>query len=126
MTVYESEYFQKYELRCSHCNRAEMELEFMDRLDSLRETLSKPIYLNSAYRCPEHNNNVSNTGNNGPHTTGKSVDISAYGNRAWEILRIAMVMEFKGIGLSQKGEYKSRFIHIDDLDCQGRPWVWSY
>ncbi len=35
----------------------------------------------------------------------------------------------KGIGIKQKGDYASRFVHLDDLpngSGQPRPWCWSY
>jgi len=120
------EFFKRQELQCKHCGECEMDRAFMDKLDHLRYCFGKPIILNSGYRCPEYNNKISTTGLNGPHTTGKAIDIRVYGEHAWEILKFAIILEFKGIGVSQKGSYNSRFIHIDKLKHDGRPWVWSY
>jgi len=33
---------------------------------------------------------------------------------------------WKGVGISQKGKHKSRFIHLDTIDSDNRPWIWSY
>lgn len=126
MIVSESNYFKAHELQCHHCNQCGMDSEFMLKLDRMRHVLEIPMHLSSAYRCPEHNNNVSNTAYDGPHTTGKAVDILVYGELAWKTLKIAMLAEFKGIGVSQKGRKTKRFIHVDDIDDESRPSVWSY
>jgi len=127
MSVANSKYFKKSELRCRcGCDEALMDRSFMMRMDTLRERYGRPIYLNSAYRCPEHNNNVSGTGLDGPHTTGKSVDIRVYGEDAHRMLLYIVELGFTGIGVGQQGEHKKRFLHIDDLEEGTRPWVWSY
>ena len=33
---------------------------------------------------------------------------------------------FTGFGLRGKGDYKYRFIHLDDTEGPFRPWPWSY
>lgn len=127
MTISSSKYFTKKELQCKcGCKQANMSKKFMARLDALRDTWGKPIYLSSAYRCPEHNNNVSSTGKKGPHTTGKAVDILIYGGHAHALLGFIIDFDFQGVGQHQKGKHADRFIHIDDLGGKTRPWVWSY
>ena len=97
-------------------------------LQKLRDKLGKPMKLSSAYRCPEHNSKVSSTGKSGPHTTGMAIDIVCSGKDAWELLSFAMIRSkvWKGIGVSQKGKHESRFIHLDTIEADNRPWVWSY
>lgn len=103
-----------------------MSPDFMAKLVALRVFLDFPFPLSSAFRCPEHNNRVSSTGFDGPHTTGRSVDIAVSGNQAYEILANAPRFGFTGIGVHQRGG--NRFIHLDDLQAPDfpRPWVWSY
>ena len=72
-----SSYFSKHELECKcGCGVAEMDAAFLKKLDQLRDDWGKPIILNSAYRCPDHNAAVSSTkSRTGPHTTGKAADL---------------------------------------------------
>lgn len=128
MIVDHGEFFARDELECKcGCGRARMDARFVELLDNLRDNFGGPIVLSSAYRCPEYNAQVSSTGTNGPHTTGKAVDILASGEDAFRILDHAFALgDFKGIGIAQKGEHGSRFIHLDTLEKGTRPWVWSY
>ena len=120
--------FSSKELSCSHWGKNEMNKETLIALQRLRDAIGKPISLSSAYRCPEKNSKVSSTGKEGPHTTGKAIDILCSGKLAHEILSFAMIRcnIWKGIGISQKGKHKSRFIHLDTITSDNRPWVWSY
>ena len=123
-----SKNFSASELACSCCGKNEMTQETVDALQALRESIGKPLRLSSAYRCPKHNSKVSSTGKSGPHTTGKAIDIACSGKDAWELLSFAMIRSkiWKGIGVSQKGKHESRFIHLDTIEADNRPWVWSY
>lgn len=127
MTASSSKYFAERELKCHcGCGLALMDEVFMERMDALRYRYNKPIILSSAYRCPEYNNKVSTTGLDGPHTTGKAVDIKIFGKHAHIMLDHIMQFQFQGIGIQQKGEHAKRFIHIDDVVEGLRPWVWTY
>jgi zinc D-Ala-D-Ala carboxypeptidase len=127
MKVKSSKHFTENELKCEcGCGRAEMDADFMVKLEQIREYWGKPMLLSSAYRCPDHNKNVSSTGENGPHTTGKAVDILCYGNDALELIDLVTDVGINGLGLSQKGSFSSRFIHIDDIETGNRPWAWTY
>tara|TARA_Y100001951_G_scaffold98548_1_gene99496 strand:+ start:386 stop:769 length:384 start_codon:yes stop_codon:yes gene_type:complete len=123
-----SKNFSEKELSCSCCNKNEMTQETVDALQHLREVLERPLKLSSAYRCPRWNSKVSSTGKTGPHTTGKAIDIVCSGKEAWELLSFAMIRSkiWKGIGISQKGNHNKRFIHLDTIEADNRPWIWSY
>ena len=123
-----SKNFSEKELACSCCGKNEMTQETVDALQGLRESIGRPLKLSSAYRCPKHNSKVSSTGKSGPHTTGKAIDIVCSGKEAWELLSCAMIRSkvWKGIGISQKGKHESRFIHLDTIEADNRPWIWSY
>lgn len=126
----------EFDCKCAyHASRPmnsadQMDERFMRRLDALRLAFGKPIQISSGWRCPEHNAAVSSTGDRGPHTTGRAVDILVNGNDAYELVRIAYKLGFTGIGIQQKGPRAGRFIHLDDLDAPAgfpnRPTMWSY
>ena len=117
-------YFTRAELVCKcGCGREEMDAKFMAKVNSIRSTLGRPFIVNSAYRCPEHNHKVSNTGFQGPHTTGRAIDI-----RADARLKFQIANEAIKLGITRIGFGKS-FIHIDDLSessgFDGRV-IWTY
>jgi len=122
--------FSREELTCK-CGCGLMPLEeFIAKLQKLRNVADFPFIITSGARCPEYNNKVSATGYRGPHTYQRAVDIAVYGSKAVRLVRLALIHGFTGIGVSQKGEHKRRFIHLDDLDNTtpntSRPWIWSY
>ena len=89
----------------------------------------RSLAVSSGYRTPDYNAAVSSTGTDGPHTTGRAVDVRVRGADALELVQIANEFGFTGIGISQRGDQASRFVHLDDLEngesCP-RPWIWSY
>jgi uncharacterized protein YcbK (DUF882 family) len=121
--------FSESELSCKHCKQSKFSPEFLDKLQRLRGVMNAPLKISSAYRCPEHNQAVSSTGPDGPHTTGRAVDIKTYGAEAQKIIFVALNLGFTGIGVNQKGPVEKRFIHLDDLPNSPRfqrPTIWSY
>lgn len=124
-----AKYFSEEELICKcGCGETITDQDFLDMLDLLREAMNVPLILSSGKRCSKHNKEVSNTGDNGPHTIC-AVDIKCHGRLAQDIVFEAIRLGFTGIGVNQKGPYESRFIHIDRLPSRGytnRPWIWSY
>ena len=120
-------YFSIDEMKCSHCGDCQMDVEFMDALDSLREAYGKPLAVTSGYRCPEHPIEARKA-RAGAHSTGKAIDLAVERGDAYEVLEIAMGMGvFTGIGIQQKGS--GRFIHLDaceEPEMSPRPTVWSY
>lgn len=120
-------YFSDAELGCSCCGKNLVDQEFLSKLNALRAFLDFPFNVTSGYRCPDHNENVSSTGRNGPHTTGRAVDIFCSHKQAFDIVTNARNFGFTGIGVKQRGE--GRFIHLDTLSetpNRPRPHVWSY
>ena len=123
-------HFSQSELSCHcPCGQMEMDPDFMERLELLRVAFDKPMKVTSAFRCPNHNAQVSKTGFTGPHVTGKSVDIAVSGQDAFDLLALAFLHHFTGLGISQKGPHNKRFIHLDTIENgpgRPRPTVWSY
>jgi uncharacterized protein YcbK (DUF882 family) len=119
-------HFLRAELACRHCGAMEIPLSEVQRLERVRVRCGFPFIITSAYRCPDYNDRVSSTGREGPHTKA-AFDIAVIGNRALEVIRIALEEGFTGIGVKQHGQ--GRFIHLDALPAgygQPRPWIWSY
>jgi zinc D-Ala-D-Ala carboxypeptidase len=124
-------YFKISEFACKGqncCNGSNLiDHVFVEELDQLRHELGFPLVVTSGYRCPKYNAKVSTTGEAGPHTTGRAVDLDVNRERAYKVVRLAAAKGFTGIGVAQKGA--SRFIHLDNLPNapgQPRPTIWSY
>lgn len=115
--------FTPAEFACSCCGVVRVSEDFMDRLQSVRTRSAVPMPVSSGYRCPAHNSNFSSTGDSGPHTTGRAVDIAVSHESAFVVLDLALDAGFTGIGVNQKGT--GRFLHLDDLE-NNRPRIWSY
>lgn len=118
--------FKMSEFACPCCGEAKMSRLFLDKLQTVRSKYGKPIYITSGYRCPEYNDEISSTGKGGPHTTGKAADIWVVGHDAHALLYWAFREGFSGVGVNQKGANDERFVHIDMLEEEPRPNVWSY
>lgn len=125
MTPSRYTYFTVEELTCRcGCGQMKMDHEFMLKLVALRDLLGFALPINSAYRCPAHNQKVSTTGGDGPHTTGMAVDIRASYQTARQIFNTAAQMGFLGIGLKQHGPIAGRMIHLDMVPGPER--IWTY
>lgn len=123
-------HFTEDEFKCKcGCEGNQISHALVDILDDLREEIGVPLVVSSGYRWPAHNDKVSSTGRNGPHTTGKAADIRIMGMDAFLLLQVAMKSgKIYGIGVNQKGPHAKRFIHLDIVDSAQsfRPTVWSY
>lgn len=114
--------FTVKELACRHCGVCHMDAGFMKKLERVRLMYGRAMIPTSGYRCSDYNEMTSSSGTHGPHTTGRAVDIRVYGSWAVELLEVAISHGLNGIGVMQKGDYYSRFLHLDDL----RPRIWTY
>ena len=119
-------------------------LGFLDLLEAIRtEWGNRAIWPSSIFRSSEHNQAISKTGKNGPHTGllgGYACDIKVSGGRANDLIKVALsvtlpgINPINGIGIRQNLglPHKKRFIHIDNIptgEIDGkirRPAQWSY
>ena len=109
------------------CGTNLIDPQFVQDLDDLRAEYGMPLIVNSGYRCPAHNAQVSDTGDGGPHTTGRAADLAVDRGNAYRLLKLAMNRGFTGIGVQQRGG--ARYLHLDNLPNspgQPRPTLWSY
>lgn len=116
-------HFSRAEMACRGAGECRVDPDFLDLLERIRYEFGRPMKVNSGYRSPEYNAKVAKTGATGPHTTGRAVDIAVAGKDAYRLLEIAIAHKITGIGVYQKG--KERFLHLDILENDDRPMVWS-
>ena len=120
-------HFKPSELACKGDGKLLIVPAFLDRLEHLRAEFGRPLAITSGYRSPAYNARVAATGTDGPHTTGRALDLLVRGADALDLLAIARGLGFTGFGIAQKGAV--RYLHLDDLPAapgRPRPWLWSY
>jgi zinc D-Ala-D-Ala carboxypeptidase len=121
--------FEAHEFACSHCGEERMRASTLDRLQTLRTQLGRPMIVTSGYRCRKHPTEAKKASGPGAHAFGCAVDIRAIGTEAYDIVRLAMALGFTGIGISQRAGHP-RFVHLDDATSNEfglvRPTMWSY
>lgn len=112
-------YFEEYEFACT-CERHEsdgyghnvldhiIDKRLVDLLDAIRERLGVPLYINSGYRCPEHNAEVGGVSNS-QHVEGTAADITYDGIDVDYLAAIAEECGADGIGRY----YDQDFVHVD-------------
>jgi len=115
--------FTEKELACTFTGRCFMTEHFMGKLQELRTAYGKPLIITSGFRDPKHPVEASKK-RPGVHTRGLAVDIACDGQEAYKLIRLAINLGFKGIGIKQKGS--GRFIHLDTYEEDPRPNIWSY
>lgn len=93
------------ELACRHCGESYIDCDFLDRLQALRNTLGKPLYILSAHRCTHHNAMIG--GAPLSQHLKVAVDISLYNHDRFGLASQARSLGFTGFG------YYSTFLHID-------------
>jgi zinc D-Ala-D-Ala carboxypeptidase len=126
-------HFSDLELRCKckgeYCTGGDMDDGFMEALEQIRRVYGRPMIIASGFRCPRYNDLHASTGLNGPHTTGKAVDVKIFGPNAYDLMYVVMNQDFmRGLGFHQKGPHSSRYIHLDSLrdSSHPRPYIWTY
>ena len=103
--------FYLYEFQCPCCKRVILNSDLLKRLNSLRETINRQIYINSGYRCKEENERVGGV-KNSYHIFGMAVDIEA---RNINISDLAIYAQ--GVGFNGIGKYET-FLHLDVRDTK--------
>jgi|TARA_R110000851_G_scaffold107510_1_gene227786 uncharacterized protein YcbK (DUF882 family) len=109
--------FSKSEFECKcGCDMPQNVLEniktLAEQLQRVRGKLSKPIKINSAYRCENHNTTIGGS-KNSQHKLGLASDIVIKGmtpNSAFSFLNKLMALNI--INLGGLGQYNT-FTHID-------------
>jgi len=114
-----AKYFTEKELCCKHCGQCEVTQALCDALDAFRETVNKPVLVDDAYRCPEHNKAVGGVPNS-QHVLGTAADIRVEGLSATDLYHVALeVPAIHGIGRDDHENY----LHVD---VREHPAKWCY
>ena len=124
--------FSEAEFKCSATGNCEMDPDFMEHIQALRDVYGKPMTITSGYRDPLEHPIEANKKRPGVHSYGVACDIGIAYGEAYEFLVCAVELDvFTGIGIAQKGNPQKRFIHLDTatselLEGATRPTIWSY
>lgn len=116
--------FTLEEMRCRHTGVDGIKPEFMDLLQRCRTTYGKPMIVTSGYRHLTHPIEA-NKESPGEHSMGMAADIHVYGSDALHLVDAALVAGFRRIGVNQKGDIGSRFIHLG-VSKDFPQGMWSY
>lgn len=117
-----SNYFKESEFqKCTpSCSLQDMDQDFMNKLDQLREEAGIPLVLNCAYRSPAWEKSKGRSGS-GDHPQRKAVDIRCNDSaNRYKILRAAFKLGFKRIGIA------NGFIHVGTGSNLPNDVVWMY
>jgi len=103
-----------------------LKANFMDKLQVMRTSIGQPFVITSAFRGPEYNQLVGGK-KESKHLLGHAVDIQCNGELAAMIAHFVLHNNmFNGLGVYQSGDWKSRFLHVDDAHGgHGYPVIWS-
>jgi len=98
-----------------------MDPEFLEKLDAIREDAGIPFRITSGYRTPEHNMKVGGV-KTSAHRLGRAVDIQAVsGHDKFVIVQAAIRQGIMRIGIGKT------FVHLDNaLDSLPWPTIWTY
>lgn len=112
-------YFSIEEFDCKETGENEMNPEFLQRLDKLRELCGFAFIINSGYRSEKHSAEASKPNGGGTHTQGIAADIRvSNGIERLTIVSKAIELGFTGIGVAKS------FVHVDTRTST--PVMWTY
>ena len=101
------EYFDTSEFDCKHTGKNEMNTDFLQYVDELRDRCGFPFVITSGYRDVTHPVEAAKD-KPGFHSMGVAADIKVNGGfQRYEIVEHAIDMGIGGIGVNKQ------FIHID-------------
>ena len=103
-----SKHFRAREFQTGKCNIVIVSNDLLKILDTLREKIGEPIYINSGYRTPEHNKAVGGS-TLSYHMYGMAADIRANKHTPKQLYDILDKM-LEGWGGIEEHE---TFVHVD-------------
>jgi len=102
-----AKYFNRDEFACQYTGNNEIQDEFIERLDELREACGFPFIITSGYRDPSHPIEAKKT-KAGTHAQGIAADIKVNnGLQRFKIVEKAIALGFTGVGVARG------FVHVD-------------
>lgn len=111
--------FSRKELECKcGCGLCNMDEIFLIKLQILRDFYGKPIIINSAFRCFDHNRSLGSS-DRSQHVLGRACDLKINNDsERYEILNLAFNLNFTGIATG-KG-----FVHLDLRSGESKSWLY--
>lgn len=103
-----SRYFRAREFQTGSCNIVIVSNMLLRVLDTLRDKIGEPIYINSGYRTPEHNKAVGGS-TLSYHMYGMAADIRAKTKTPAELYKLLDEMMDGWGGL----QLHKTFVHVD-------------
>ncbi len=91
--------------------------KLLAKLVELRNTLERPMYVTSGYRCFEHNQKVGRIVNS-YHCIGLAAEIKVKDINLIELLEICENIDFARIGFYEKKD----FLHLDVRPAKRTRW----
>lgn len=113
-------HFTERELACRHCGQSGCTDELKQALDDYRKIVGMPTTVDDAYRCDQHNAEVSLV-NKSEHPKGTAADIKVPGLTLQEMYDAAKrvpAFRYGGIGV-----YSHQFIHVDVRENGPARWA---
>jgi uncharacterized protein YcbK (DUF882 family) len=112
-------YFALSEFDCTETGQNRMDIDFLKKLDELREVCGFSFYITSGYRAETHSEEKNKPTGPGTHTLGIAADIKvASGAQRMILVKNALSLNFSGVGVAKS------FIHVDTRKT--KPVLWSY
>lgn len=112
--------FTKEELRCPHCDKVDMDNDFMNMLQEARTIAGVPFHITSGYRCKEYNTTIGGVVGSS-HLKGKAADIRMKDYaEGFSVLYGAIFAGFVRIGFGEG------FIHVDNDRGKTQRIIWRY
>jgi len=103
-----AKHFKLSEFACPCCKRVMLHPKLLAKLVELRNTLERPVYITSGYRCFEYNQKVGGVANS-YYCIGLAADIKVKDINLIKLLGYAEEIDFNGIGFYEK----KNFLHLD-------------
>ncbi|MEN3189325.1 MAG: D-Ala-D-Ala carboxypeptidase family metallohydrolase [Atribacterota bacterium] len=110
-------YFKLSEFACPCCRQVILHPLLLKKLSKLRETVNRPLYITSGYRCLGYNRKVGGI-KTSYHLLGLAADVRAKGMSALDLLEYAEIINFSGIGFYEK----RNFLHLDVRPTKQSRW----
>lgn len=113
--------FDRSEFACKcGCGLDDINMDLVDRLQSIRDVLGVPLRVNSGCRCFAHNQAVGGVPDSA-HLRCNAADLAANDSELrWRLVKAAYGFDFERIGVAQT------FVHLDVDPFAPQPRLWRY
>lgn len=113
-------FFRPEEFQCRCCHENRIRPEFVQALDTARQSAGIPFLITSGWRCPDHNREVGGVPDSS-HCRGWAADIAVPGGSDRFIITQALLeCGFTRVGIG------SDFIHADCDPDRPSGVIWVY